>query len=129
MSPIYGPEPWTDRAGAVWSHWDLWFCVMATLEFEGDRELLAEHIHRTQAGALPEEAPHKVIPRDLKVGCHSGEDAAERPDAQRVVAWDCHVMLATLPGRQADVGSRLPRWHVAQPGERLHNRLSGQVAG
>lgn len=27
-TPIYGPEPWTNRSAAVGSDWDLWFAVM-----------------------------------------------------------------------------------------------------
>lgn len=35
-APIYGPEPWAVRAGHAWSHWDLWFCVVALHDGGGD---------------------------------------------------------------------------------------------
>ncbi len=31
-APIYGPETWAIRADRAWSHWDLWFCVVAARE-------------------------------------------------------------------------------------------------
>lgn len=34
--PIYGPEPWQEIAGEVWSHWDLWFCLVCVTAFGGD---------------------------------------------------------------------------------------------
>lgn len=33
---IYGPELWAIRAGHAWSHWDLWFCVVALHDGGGD---------------------------------------------------------------------------------------------
>ncbi len=32
----------------VWSHWDLWFCLVAASEFEGDLGLLADRIQETE---------------------------------------------------------------------------------
>jgi hypothetical protein len=43
-TPIYGPEPSLTLAGVVWSHWDLWFCVVACLDHDGDLAALAERI-------------------------------------------------------------------------------------
>jgi len=42
--PTYGPEPWADRAGATWSHWDLWFCLVCLTESGGDWDSLEEAI-------------------------------------------------------------------------------------
>jgi hypothetical protein len=43
-TPIYGPERWTTKQGMVWSYWDLWFCVVALVEHDGDLDALAEAI-------------------------------------------------------------------------------------
>ncbi len=42
--PIFGPEPWADRAGASWSHWDLWFCLVCLIETDGDWDELEEAV-------------------------------------------------------------------------------------
>ena len=42
--PIYGPEPWQARHATVWSYWDLWFCVVALADHDGDLDALAEAI-------------------------------------------------------------------------------------
>ena len=42
--PIFGPEPWADRAGATWSHWDLWFCLTCLTETGDDWAALEEEI-------------------------------------------------------------------------------------
>jgi hypothetical protein len=43
-SPIFGPEPWEERAGRSWSHWDLWFCLVCLTETDGDWRALEEEI-------------------------------------------------------------------------------------
>jgi hypothetical protein len=43
-TPIYGPERWATRHGMVWSYWDLWFCVVALVDHDGDLDALAEAI-------------------------------------------------------------------------------------
>ena len=43
-SSIYGPEPWLVDGDVVWSHWDLWFCLVACLDQEGDLAVLADTI-------------------------------------------------------------------------------------
>lgn len=42
--PIYGPEPWAEHAGRVWSHWDLWFCLVCLTDADGDWDALTEAI-------------------------------------------------------------------------------------
>lgn len=42
--PVFGPEPWADRAGASWSHWDLWFCLVCLTETGDDWAALEEEI-------------------------------------------------------------------------------------
>lgn len=42
--PIFGPEPWAERAGERWSHWDLWFCLVCLIETDGDWIALEEEI-------------------------------------------------------------------------------------
>lgn len=38
----FGPEVWERRAGLDWSLWDLWFCVVAVRDHDGDFDALAE---------------------------------------------------------------------------------------
>ncbi|MCC5952705.1 MAG: hypothetical protein JJU45_11480 [Acidimicrobiia bacterium] len=38
----FGPEVWERRAGVDWSLWDLWFCVVAVRDHDGDLDALAE---------------------------------------------------------------------------------------
>lgn len=37
----FGPELWEQRAGRDWSLWDLWFCVVAVRDHDGDLDALA----------------------------------------------------------------------------------------
>jgi len=46
-SPIYGPEPWRTKRNAVWSHWDLWLCVVALADHHGDLDKLSVAIEGT----------------------------------------------------------------------------------
>ena len=43
-TPIYGPEPWRTKRDAVWSYWDLWFCVVAVADHDGDLDAVAAAI-------------------------------------------------------------------------------------
>jgi hypothetical protein len=38
----FGPETWTEIEGRDWSLWDLWFCVVATIDHDGDLDALAD---------------------------------------------------------------------------------------
>jgi len=42
--PVFGPEPWADRTGESWSHWDLWFCLVCITETDGDWDALEEAV-------------------------------------------------------------------------------------
>lgn len=33
--PVFGPEPWASVGGREWSHWDLWYCLVAVLDHGG----------------------------------------------------------------------------------------------
>ena len=43
-TPIYGPEPLRTKRDAVWSYWDLWFCVVAVADHDGDLDALVAAI-------------------------------------------------------------------------------------
>jgi hypothetical protein len=45
-TPIYGPEPWTTTNKTPWSYWDLWFCVVALADHDGDLDALAAAIEK-----------------------------------------------------------------------------------
>jgi hypothetical protein len=51
----FGPELWEQRAGRDWSLWDLWFCVVAVRDHDGNLNALAEvfvdSIRRPGAGS------------------------------------------------------------------------------
>lgn len=38
----FGPEVWERRAGVDWSLWDLWFCLVAVRDHDGDLDALAD---------------------------------------------------------------------------------------
>ena len=40
-TPIYGPEPWATTIRRRVSYWDLWFCVVALADHDGDLDELA----------------------------------------------------------------------------------------
>jgi hypothetical protein len=40
----FGPEPWGEFAGQTWSLWDLWFCVVAVRDHDGDLDAVADTI-------------------------------------------------------------------------------------
>ncbi|CAN5653071.1 hypothetical protein BH24ACT4_BH24ACT4_07140 [soil metagenome] len=40
--PRFGPETWAEVDGREWSLWDLWFCVVAVLDHDGDLGALAD---------------------------------------------------------------------------------------
>ena len=50
-TPIYGPEPWATTNKTAWSYWDLWFCLVALADHDGDLGALAEAIE--EGGRLP----------------------------------------------------------------------------
>ncbi len=41
---IFGPEPWAERSGVTWSHWDLWLCIVCLLDAGGDWDALENEI-------------------------------------------------------------------------------------
>jgi hypothetical protein len=43
---IFGPEPWRELAGSIWSHWDLWYCTVVAAGFDGDWAKLGDEIVR-----------------------------------------------------------------------------------
>jgi hypothetical protein len=38
--PVYGPEPWRERAKVTWSWWDVWFCAVVVGDHGGDLDAL-----------------------------------------------------------------------------------------
>lgn len=40
--PRFGPELWERRAGQDWSLWDLWFCVIAVRDYDGNLDALGD---------------------------------------------------------------------------------------
>lgn len=49
---IRGPETWRDDRDALWSHWDLWFCLVWTVDFDTDRDDFSTELHRRHGHPL-----------------------------------------------------------------------------
>jgi hypothetical protein len=45
------PEPWLKVGRVAWSHWDLWFCVVACLDHDVLRAWPAVLLPRSPAGS------------------------------------------------------------------------------
>jgi hypothetical protein len=50
-APIFGPEDWSEVAGAAWSHWDRWYSAVCVADFGGDWAAMAERL-ATRSGRL-----------------------------------------------------------------------------
>lgn len=52
---IYGPEAWGESGGAAWSHWDVWFCFVCSVDFGHDwqalEDAIVEHDRRRSLGS------------------------------------------------------------------------------
>jgi len=59
-TPIFGPEPWAQRTGVTWSHWDGWFCFVCVADFGGDWEALADEIEARRRGLGGTDAEAKL---------------------------------------------------------------------
>ncbi len=42
--PVFGPEPWSEVAGRLWSYWDLWFAVVAVADHASALDQLEEQL-------------------------------------------------------------------------------------
>jgi hypothetical protein len=62
--PIYGPEPWTERHGQPWSHWDRWFALVAVTDHDGDLTGVAATLDDHPTGYLDEDAQAKLAHLD-----------------------------------------------------------------
>lgn len=41
---MFGPEPWEEIGGGIWSHWDLWFCAVAVADHDFCLDQLEERL-------------------------------------------------------------------------------------
>jgi hypothetical protein len=62
--PIYGPEPWSERHGQPWSHWDRWFALVAVVDHDGDLTGVAAALDDHPTGYLDEDAQAKLAHLD-----------------------------------------------------------------
>jgi hypothetical protein len=85
-APIYGPEPWSTRHGTVWSYWDLWFCVVALADHDGDLDALAEAIETNGrlSGSATAEAKLSHLDDLNRRIAEAGIDARQRRITRRV---------------------------------------------
>lgn len=63
-APIYGPEPWTERHGQPWSHWDRWFALVAVTDHDGDLASVAAALDGDPTGYLDDDAQAKLAHLD-----------------------------------------------------------------
>jgi hypothetical protein len=61
---IYGPEPWAELHGQVWSHWDRWYALVAVADHDGDLAGLEQALDDHPAGHLGEDAQAKLAHLD-----------------------------------------------------------------
>jgi hypothetical protein len=121
--PIYGPEPWATKHGTVWSYWDLWSCVVALADHDGDLDALAEAIEEggRLSGRGTTEAKLSHL-EDLK-----RRIAAAGIDAETLVAGEDTDPKIRAKARTKVLKQGLyprdmtePMWHT--PRERLYER-------
>ena len=122
-APIYGSEEWSTRCAAVWSYWDLWFCVVGLADHDGDLDALAQAIEEggRLSGAGTAEAKLSHLD-DLK---RRLADAGI--DAQTLVAYEDTDPKIRAKARAKVVKQGLyprdmtePMWHT--PRQRLYER-------
>ena len=77
--PIYGLELWRTDRKVVWSHWDLWFCVVAVADHDGDLDALAAAIEDggRSSGSSTTEAKLSHLDDLTRRLAEAGIDAAE----------------------------------------------------
>lgn len=121
-TPIYGPEPWRTKRDAVWSYWDLWFCVVAVADHDGDPDALAAAIEdggrSSGSGTVEAKLSHLD---DLRLRLTAaGTDAAKLPgdaDADPRVRGKARAKVLTqglYPRDLTDAMRRPPRDRLYQ---------------
>ena len=87
---IYGPEPWRTNRNVVFSHWDLWFCVVAVADHDGDLDQLAAAIEGDRRSFASSTAERKLSHLDdlrrrlADIGIDAAALAGSAADDQRV---------------------------------------------
>jgi len=122
-TPICGPERWTTKDRMACSYWDLWFCVAALVDHDGDLDALAEALEeggRLSGGGTAEAKLSHL--EDLK-----RRMAAAGIDAETLVAGEDADPKIRAKARAKVLKQGLyPRdmtesmWHT--PRERLYER-------
>jgi hypothetical protein len=146
--PIFGPEPWTTIAGIEWCHFDWWFALVVTEDFDGDPDALRTQLETTLRSSL-----HRRVDTQAKLshladlrsrldtaGLGCGDLAeAEEPDkrvlgkARRKVleqALDGRAMTSAMrdtPARRLEQRARYGYWakFPTNP-DRFYERLAGR---
>lgn len=132
LARVYGPETWNTVAGRDWSWWDLWCCVIAVRDHNGDLpalgDLIAERIRTTPTGhGLYSRASddarlshvHYLDDRLRTAGLHPGDLADRSVLADRKIGSRARAKFkATIP---TGAYARTPAM-VDLPAERLRRR-------
>jgi len=97
---IYGPEPWQHDGEAAWSHRDLWFCLVARRDHDGNLAVLADTIEGQHERSGRDDAEAKISHLDDLVD----RLAAARLDAEALAARaDDHAPLRTTARTNAQL--------------------------
>jgi hypothetical protein len=106
--PIFGAEAWTTAAGVEWYHFDWWFALVVTRDFDGDPDALGVQLETTLRSSLHRRADTQAKLShlaDLRTrldasGLTFGDLAqAEEPDKQVLVKARRKVLDQELDGR------------------------------
>lgn len=88
----FGPETWKETTGTGgWSLWDLWFCVVAPIDHDGDLEAVADFF----VGALRSHGHHDRGANEAKLN-HLTDLRAHIRDANPIVAGPSNVYIPNV---------------------------------
>lgn len=145
--PIFGPEPWQEVGGRSWCHFDRWFALVITADFDGDAEALrgdlessltSLHERRYVVAKLSHLADlrRRLTDADLtldELAALEEPDQATLAKARRKVLTqpiEGRAMTAAMhdtPATQLERRARYGHWSrfPADP-RRFHDRLTGR---
>lgn len=130
----FGPELWEVRGGHDWSLWDLWFCVVAVRDHDGDLDGLAEvfverirrptfgngepseaklsHLHDLQArlasaGMAPADLADADVLADRAITKRAGEKVSGRVSLE---GRACTPAMLDTPRRRLEQRARYGHW-------------------
>lgn len=148
--PIFGAEPWTTVAGGEWCHFDWWFALAVTRDFDGDADALRAQLETTLRSSLHRRSDTQAKLSHLAdlrtrldaTGLEFGDLAeAEEPDKRVLVKARRKILEQELdgramtdamrdtPARRLDQRARFGYWETFPTNpDRFYERLAGRRA-